>query len=299
MKIKVNVLSVIIVSIVGLCSCSIFDKTEPTPSWIRIESIDLVDNPSADEGSLSNDITDAWVYIDDNIIGIFELPADIPILEEGNHRLLVGPGIKVSTISTLRDNYIFYGAYERSVNLVPGEVLEVAPEVMYRDEGVSYLYYVVEDFEDSFIEMGALGGSDANIVRTTNPAYVYEGSGSGIVNISDSMTAVAFRTSENIEFSLNGKAVYLEIDYYTEFDLTIGLHIDNSPLSPQTLDYLTLNASDDGEVKWRKAYIALTSILAVATNFKFGYVYFIPQLVDSSPKNGIVLIDNVKIMSQL
>lgn len=299
MNIKVDLLSALLLLFIGFSSCSLFDKTEPTPAWIRIEKIDLVDNPSVNEGSLSNDITDAWVYIDDNIIGMFELPANIPILEEGQHQLLVGPGIKVSAISTLRDNYLFYEAYETTVNLIPGEVLTVEPQVRYRDEGVNYLYYVVEDFEDSFIEMSAISGSDVSILRTTDPQYTFEGKGSGIVRISDTTSAVGFRTSENIQFSINGKAVYLEIDYYTEFDLTIGLHIDNGPLSAQTLDYLTLKASDSGDIKWRKVYIALTSVLSRATNFQFGYVYFVPNINEGAPKNGVVLIDNIKIMSQI
>ena len=299
MNIKVNVLCAFLISLIGFNSCSLFDKTEPTPAWIRIEKIDIVDNPNVNEGSLSSDITDAWVYIDDNIIGVFELPADIPILEEGEHQLLVGPGIKVSTVSTLRDNYLFYDAYESKVNLIPGEILNIEPEISYRDEGSSYLYYVVEDFEDSFIEMSAITGSDAEILRTTETDIVFEGNASGIVNITDSINAVGFRTSENIEFSLQGKAVYLEMDYYTEFDLIVGLHIDNGPLSAQTIDYLTLKASEDSEVKWRKAYIALTSVLSQATNFQFGYIYFLPQVSEADPKNGKVLIDNIKIMSQL
>jgi hypothetical protein len=299
MNINVNVLNAFLISFIGLSSCSLFDKTEPTPAWIRIEKIDLVDNPNTNEGSLSHDITDAWVYIDDNIVGVFELPADIPVLEEGEHKLLVGPGIKVSTVSTLRDNYLFYGAYERQINLIPGEILTIEPEVSYRDEGSNYLYYTLEDFEDSFIEMSSLSGSDAEILRTTDPENVFEGKGSGIVNISDTATGVGFRTSENLQLSLNGKAVYVEIDYYTEFDLIVGLHIDNGPLSPQTIDYLTLKSADDANVTWRKAYIALTSVLSQATNFQYAYVYFLPQVSEQNAKNGKVLIDNIKIMSQL
>jgi len=299
MNTKVNVLYAFLLSLFGLSSCSLFDKTEPTPAWIRIEKIELIDNPNVSEGSLSSDITDAWVYIDDNIIGVFELPADIPILEEGEHELLVGPGIKVSTVSTLRDNYLFYNAYGQQVNLVPGEILTIEPQVSYRDEGSNYLYYILEDFEDSFIEMSSVSGSDAEIFRTTDPANVFEGKGSGIVTITDTTTAVGFRTSENLQLSLNGKAVYLEIDYYTDFDLTIGLHIDNGPLSAQTIDYLTLRPSNDPNVTWRKAYIALTSVLSQATNFQYTYVYFLPQVSEQNAINGKVLIDNIKIMSQL
>src|SRR5690606_30790445 len=102
-------------------------------------------------------------------------PAKIPALYEGNHKLLIGPGIKVSTVSTLRDNYLFMEAFETSLNFVPGETQAVSPIVRYRDETNDYNYIVVEDFEDSFIDMEQIGGDNPTIVRTTDKGLVFEG----------------------------------------------------------------------------------------------------------------------------
>lgn len=279
-----------------LTSCSLFTPEEQVPSWIHIESFGVVDNPEVYEGSLSHDITDAWVFIDEEMIGIYELPATIPILEEGEHRLLVGPGIKVSTVSTLRDNYLFYNGYETTINLKKDETLEVSPVTSYRNSS-AYTYEVVDDFETAFLAFVKDADSDANFVRTSDPSIVFEGSGSGMMVINDTMDAAAFRTAESFVLPGLGKTVFMELDYYTDFDLTIGLVINNAGFSDETIDYVTLRRNESGEFKWKKAYIALTSVISGAVNPEDMYPYFIAQVgYEDAPSSGMVLIDNVKFL---
>ncbi|MEX2597091.1 MAG: hypothetical protein WEC59_09215 [Salibacteraceae bacterium] len=299
-----NLKPIFLILLIGLmlesASCTLLDKPEQIPAWLKIDSFQLVDNPNVDEGSLSHDITDAWVFIDDEMIGIFELPARIPILDEGKHTLLIGPGVKVSTISTLRDNYAFYEAYESEVNLIPDETINLTPTTRYRDLNGVYSYILVEDFEDNFLDMEDVSGSDAEIVRTTNPNFVFEGNGSGLLEISDTATAAGIKTSNTYKLPQQGRAVFLEFDYYTEFPLVVGVHIENTGARSQTIDYLTLRRDSSGAVNFKKAYVALQSTLAQATNLESAYIYFLPDFFAPGTNNsGIVLIDNVKIMHEL
>lgn len=269
------------------------------PAWIAVDSFRLVDNPDVDEGALTHDITDAWIFVDDELLGIDELPAMLPVLDEGNHKVMLGPGIKVSTISTLRDNYLFLEAFETTVQLIPGETLHLTPTVRYRNESNDYTYIVVEDFEDSFLDVQQIGGDNPTIERTTDPALVRSGNGSGILQVTDTAAHVGFRTSEWFELPRLGKLTYLEIDYYTEYNLIVGLEIDNGTLRPETNYYMTLRASEPGNVDWKKAYINLTEPVNRATNFQSAYIFFIPdRAVAGRPDQGIVLIDNIKIMHQ-
>ena len=50
-------------------------KNNPDPSWLYIDKWTLVANPelSGAEGELSQSITEAWVYINDNCVGVYEL----------------------------------------------------------------------------------------------------------------------------------------------------------------------------------------------------------------------------------
>lgn len=285
-------------AMIASSSCSLLDPKEPEPSWIRIDSFRLVDNPSVEEGHLSHDISDAWVFVDDELVGIFELPAEIPILEEGTHNLLIGPGIKVSTVSTMRDNYLFYKGYTERVDLIPREKLPITPVTSYRDEGNNYTYRVVEDFEDGFIDLSANVNTDAEIKRTTDPSQVEYGLGAGIIPITDTTKAAWIRTSEDFVLPQLGKVIYLEVDYYTQYDLVIGVHLNRGALSDQNTNYLTLRASESEEVEWKKAYVALTDVISSAQNLESCYIYFLPDIQTSSREEGIVLLDNIKLLYQ-
>jgi len=284
-----------------LFSCDVINPEEEEPSWLHIDSISLKKNPDngADEGSLSHDITDAWVFIDDEMIGIFELPATIPILAAGKHKLTVGPGIKVSTVSTLRDNYLFYEAFiDEEFELKKGEVIELNPVVRYRSEGQVYQYMVVEDFEDLFLHFEAANGSQRGIRQTNAPDSVFEGTGSGLIRISDQDTAVAIKTTENYVLPNLGKVVYMELNYYTDFYVTLGVYVNNNGVQDQVKDYLTLRPTTDTDKKWKKAYVALTSVISSATNPIDYYIYLNVNINDADRKNGVVMIDNVKLLYQ-
>src|ERR1035438_2123734 len=89
------------------------------PSYIHIDNIS-VNTHGTLYGSSSSKITDVWVYVDDQPIEAFELPATIPILMTGVHTVIIKAGIKIDGISELRSIYPFYVPYTASMNLVAG-----------------------------------------------------------------------------------------------------------------------------------------------------------------------------------
>jgi len=182
------------------------------------------------------------------------------------------------------------------VNLVPGETLYIEPNTSYRDAGNLYEYRLIEDFEDGFLDLETLDGSDVSITRTTERSLVKEGVGSGIMLMNDTVNSAAIRT-ETMILPQQGKAVFLELDYYTEYPLVIGMFFDNGGVRSQTIDYLTLTPLEDDEgFRFRKAYVSLTGTLSQATNLQSTYVYFIPDLSGGAALDGKVILDNIKIM---
>ena len=47
-------------------------------------------------GSITENITDVWVYIEDNLQGVYEIPVEFPVLEEGIKNIRVKAGIKAN-----------------------------------------------------------------------------------------------------------------------------------------------------------------------------------------------------------
>ena len=57
-------------------------NTNDIPANIKINDIPL-------SGNSTENITDAWVYINDQLQGVYELPSQFPILNIGTHKLRV------------------------------------------------------------------------------------------------------------------------------------------------------------------------------------------------------------------
>ena len=73
-------ISTILFSIFSLSSCK--DKSDDLiPAYIHIDSISF-SNTTGLALTNSHAITDAWVYINDNLVGAFELPVTFPVLYE-------------------------------------------------------------------------------------------------------------------------------------------------------------------------------------------------------------------------
>ena len=123
-------------SLFGIIAIFLFigcQQEDLTPSFLRIDGIDLAtDGPS--EGENSHDIVDAWVYVDNAPIGVFETPCTIPILEEGEHQLVIYAGVKKNGISNSRIIYPFYERWESTVNFVKEDTLVLSPVVSYKNE---------------------------------------------------------------------------------------------------------------------------------------------------------------------
>src|ERR1051326_8915965 len=75
-------------------SCSIFDTSEKIPAYIHIDKIAFIPASASWQSPTSVKITDAWVYIDGQLVGAYELPCTFPVQCEGTHNILVEAGIK-------------------------------------------------------------------------------------------------------------------------------------------------------------------------------------------------------------
>ncbi|MCK6650821.1 MAG: hypothetical protein L6Q66_14285 [Bacteroidia bacterium] len=159
-------------------SCNIINPAEPIPSYIRINGISLT--TVAGQGSNSSKITDAWVYVDEQLVGCFELPVTIPILKEGVHQLKIRGGIKVNGISATRSPYPFYDSYTQTISFNKGEVQTISPVVKYLS---SADFTCMEDFEASTgtILYNSPSGTDTTLAVTTLTSEVFEGAKSGML----------------------------------------------------------------------------------------------------------------------
>jgi hypothetical protein len=268
-----------------ITSCSVIDPDEPIPAYISINKIDLTVNPVYD-GTSSSKITDAWVYCDGSLVGVYELPCKFPILKEGEHDIIIKAGIKMNGIAASRGYYPFYTNYETQLNLVPGETIELNPSVTYYPDKVHYK----EGFEDGGVTLEAYGDSDTTILKTNVDSLVWEGAYSGIIKLNSAIDYVQIATIDPYEIPTIGTPVFLEMNYKTDNLVDIGLIADVSGSMVKTRT-ITLNPN----TSWNKIYINLTYTAASqssASNFK---LYF-EVSKDVSLTEATVLLDNLKLV---
>jgi len=265
-------------------SCSKENYEAPIPTYISIDPITLTTN-LATQGSASSNITDAWVYIDDNLIGVYELPARFPVLKEGLVNLKVYAGIKDNGIAASRSRYLLYAPYSEQINLVKGETIKILPQVTY-DAGVKFTW--LEDFESASLTFLYSTGNDTIINKTTTD--VKEGLYSGRVYLT---TAMDFFEATSVGFSNlphSGTPIYLELDFKTNEPLLIGVYLDANQYSMMTLNVTST---------WKKIYINLTETIAIKPNATEVKVFFGIQENSSNPfvsTNPEIFLDNIKLV---
>jgi len=282
--------------LVLLNGCQIIDKPEEVPSFIYVESFDF--QTTTNQGSNSNKITDVWVYVDDNLAGMWELPATIPLHYKGAHTITLHPGIKKNGSSSYRVKYPFYTGYEANIELIQDSVITIAPTTQYE----SGLNIWVEDFEDPGIKLYNHSTSDTSMIIVSNPPYtdLKEGS-AGAIFMDAANFSSEMRTNElsfnNLPTQLDIPA-YLEFDYKSNHEFYIGLlHKDNSVPTYQTFNLVTFYPTydDNGVPQWNKTYVYLsdgTNFFPSATDFDF----FI-QAYNSDAINDIeIYFDNIKVI---
>lgn len=276
-----------IISLVSGCKKTI-DPNE-IPSFLYIDKIQV--QAQAGEGTNKQDITDAWVYVGGDAIGVFQLPARIPILAEGNREIWVYGGIKKDGMSSSRIKYPFFEPYiTTSINLKRGSVDSLLnPQLSYYPSSSIQIYE--ESFDDPGFDFQADPLNEGTLSYNSTAAEVYEGSGSGLFQLSSTQSFAKFISSQSFALPKLGKQVYLELHYRTNNVMTLGFQaINGTDIS--NFDNLHLRSTDG---VWKKVYIDFTesiSLYETTPQFKF-YVKIVKEEGVSTVYN---MIDNFKLV---
>lgn len=268
-------------------------KNNPDPAWLQINEWSISSNPSLSlqEGELTENISDAWVYIDDELIGVFQVPFKIPILKEGSVTFKVFPAIKNNGISATKKIYPFLKEYVISGTLVKNQIYTINPTTQYKDN----LDFWIEDFEDASFEItDDPNTSAANIGTSNENLQWFNGNkyGKVVLNANDS-SWIAF-TSEPYMVLPKGQECYLEIDYKVTNAVTTGL-IYISSASTINNAHIRLNAQKPDVAVWKKIYIDLRELIGSSPSGSVFAQSFIASL-DEENAEGIILLDNIKVI---
>jgi hypothetical protein len=291
-----NMIRLIMVYLLAILSvgCRLVDRPEPIPAFIKVDNFTLT--AQSIHGTSSSRITDCWVYLNDNYVGAYELPALVPIHAEGVNNIKIRAGIMKNGIAADRTFYPFYTFYNETMNLVRDSIYTINPEITY-EEG--YLPWI-EDFEDPGFKFNPYQ-SDTTMFIVTPAQYpdLIEGN-CGMIRMNASSSRCEMRTNEpffdNFPRNLELPA-YLELNFKCNHEFVGGiLSRDNQApaLFPSRLFTFKSTVDETGEMQWRKTYLYLsdiTSFFPTAIDFE---LYFLAENRDG--ENGIeIFVDNLKV----
>ena len=270
-------------------SCELYNPAEPIPAYIHIQKFTLTTD-NATQGTNSHKITDAWVYVDDQIIGCFELPATFPVIWEGTHKVKIIPGIKVNGIAANRAQYPFYTSHEQDVDFQPGKVITLSPSVRYKT-GTNFKFMC--DFEGIGSDLDTTQFSDTAIqimYSATPHPNVFEGTKSLIGYTDPTRFRFECATIDAFVLPTGGAPVFLEFNYKCNYELVVSVIAQGTAAIDQSAA-LYLNPSNN----WNKAYVYLTPNVSgafTATNYRIAWGMRNLTGQDSAA----ILLDNIKLI---
>ena len=266
-------------------------KNNPDPSWLEVNEWQLNSNIalSGSEGELTESITNAQVYIDDELIGIFEVPFRIPILKTGTVNVKVYPVVINNGISATKKLYPFLYKYEIDAELVQNEDLVINPVTSYK----SFTNFWVEDFEDINNSIEDDATSLATLQLSNENLTSFNGNFYGKVVLNEVDTTWVANTTDQLEIPKNDEC-YLEIDYYVTNDLYTGL-LFVSPSGNENNVNVRLNGQEPENVVWKKIYIELKELISASPN-NTQFLQTFTAFLDEGETEGVICIDNIKVL---
>ena len=279
---------IFVILILVAASCEKFSGDQTIPAYLAIDSV-YVTTDYQTQGTASHKITDAWVYIDDELIGAFELPARFPVLKKGKHQVKVFPGIKKNGISATRVSYDFYTTIQKDLTLTPDSTTRMG--VLSTGYQSTTLFAWKEDFDDYSITLDTTSRSTASIGFTKTSDSTFEGPHSAKVVLDSAHDF--FEAQSRNEFLIPAAPVYLEMNFNLSNSVNVGVLLYGTTslyMSP----VITLHPTNG---VWKKIYIDLTTTLNAYTGM-VAYRVYLGNFKDAGLTKGIMLFDNIKLITR-
>ncbi|MBR5983305.1 MAG: hypothetical protein IK025_06260 [Bacteroidales bacterium] len=295
-----RILILVIAAAIVMSSCKEKDPYEGVPAFIRVNEavIDIVD-PS--QGSALHNISDCWLYAQEkegeklDLIGVFEIPFEVPVLSSGKVHIEIEPGIKTSGLDADRDVYTMLTNYYIDTVLTPNATTVLTPHYSYR-QGVNFI--IVESFDQLGSKFEKADSSTYDFSVTEDGAL--EGYSMKIEIPKDDYSGhFECRTSNVYPISENG-VTFLEMSYkcndYFNFGM-FGVVESATATSGVRENVITLYPTDG---KWKRIYINLNYAVTNSSSNcgQFQPFYTAVRIDTLSPvgQNSEIFIDNIKLL---
>jgi len=272
-----------------LCFLLSCNRDEPIPAYVLIENVELSTEPLT-QGANSHEISEISVSAEGQNLGIYSLPVEIPVLEEGLTNVAIAAVIKQNGQNDERVVYPHYNFLDYDLDLTPTEIREVNPVFEYRDLNIQFQNF------DTSISFNDDVNSEGFFDRTTDSDLVFGGTGGSAYSVLDEGGTLFYAETDEAYFWPVGLPVFLEIDYSCNQSFSIGAKATSGIAVTRTELLVVLPTQTTGEQVWRKLYINLTDFVFDNSNAEAFEVYFGFTKNEEEEENPVVYLDNLKVI---
>ena len=286
-----NLLRYIIIVIIIQTIISCEDRLiADVPSYIEIKNFEYLGNQDESipysNNYTSTNITDAWISMNGQFIGCFEIPCKVPILNEGQKTFYISPGIKSSGQISTRIIYPYYEKDTIEINLQKNNSIIIEPKTYYKNNLANPQFNAQGGFENSgggtMFEIPETVSSNLNAISQNE--VVFQGQNSAAIFL-DSVNNY-FKIRNNAYLDLQ-PGTFLELNFKSSTNFNIGLSIFNSANLPIDTTTIQLYPSE----QWKKIYIDLSNEIMIGNNLSSYKIFF----SGSSYQTDTIYLDNLKL----
>jgi hypothetical protein len=270
-------------------------KNNPEPSWIEVTGWTLLSNTSlsGDEGELTHNFSDAWVYINDEVVGVFEVPFRIPILKTGSCTIKLYPTVRNNGIAATKKIYPFMEFFQVTTELIQNQTTTINPVTKYN----SMSQFSIEDFEDP-LNLNLMVDQNTSAIKSTPTSNIdlqsFNGNFYGRIQLNP-IDSTWIASTQNQLAIAKGREAYLEVDYYNTNSLATGVIYIKPDNTTQNNPNYGMQTQDITSVKWKKIYIDLKELIGYSPNGSNFLQSFIAKL-DEGKIEGEIRLDNIKVV---
>lgn len=265
-------------------------KGDKVPAFVEVPAVTM--STSANQGGATSKITDAWITLNEELIGVWELPARVPVLAEGPNVIGVAPAIKRNGTFDDRLRYPFYNPWSGTVDLTREGTAVVAPGTSYTDETLVWH----EGFEDLFSLFSITASSDTQLLRftpATHPEleFLENGPCAGF-RLDPDHRFVRIESDE--DFLSYGGPAFLELDHRSDLLITVGVKYFADGLERiEPFIFLPPTHRSDGSMPWNKVYLDLSAFFNSAVSERDVYI---EATLPESRSSAEIYLDNIKLL---
>ncbi|MBI1288027.1 MAG: hypothetical protein GC178_10685 [Flavobacteriales bacterium] len=272
--------------ILSSSSCDIINPKEKIPSFIRVDSIRL--QVSAGQGNPVQNFTDAWLFEEEKMVGIYELPATFPILKDGVTSIRIQGGVKLNGQVATRIPYFYTEDYLHDVELFPDSVIHINPTLKFKD-WVTFDW--LEDFDNGGLTLTLNSPNSQGTLTRVSGSEAYDGQSIKLSLGADETFIECKKGGDPLSLGDVSTPAMIEFTYRCNNSFAFGLY-STSPGNITQQPIIFLNPKEE----WNHIYINLTDAKGNNPNFYEHRPYFGFFRDDGLEGEAYVYIDNIRLV---